>query len=70
VGCLALENNQIEDKGCISITNALKRGSRIHTLIFRGNKASVDLVAELYQVCPGGQTHESGEAFGKTIKLK
>jgi Ran GTPase-activating protein (RanGAP) involved in mRNA processing and transport len=69
VGCLALEYNQIGDKGCQLITGALRKGSRIHTLIFRGNAASVDLVAELYQVCPAGQTHESGEAFGRTIKL-
>jgi len=69
VGCLALENNQIEDKGCTLITAALRKGSRIHTLIFRGNKASVDLVADLYQVCPGGQTHESGDAFGRKSNL-
>jgi len=69
VGCLALENNLIEDKGCTLITAALRKGSKIHTLIFRGNKASVDLIADLYQVCPGGQTHESGASFGKTIKL-
>jgi len=56
LGCIGLADNNIEDRGCQMITNGLRKGSRVHTLIFRGNSASVDTVAELYQVCPAGQT--------------
>jgi len=56
LSCIGLADNNIEDRGCQLITNGLRKGSRVHTLIFRGNSASVDTVAELYMVCPAGQT--------------
>jgi len=56
LGCIGLPQNLIGDRGCQLITSGLRKGSRVHTLIFRGNQASVDVVAELYIVCPAGQT--------------